>query len=221
MAPPSPSHRQLSHTPTRSADLASHTSSYPATPEDGVGNELSLPVLPGTRYTFQDPYAIRYSQSMDEYRDCFPDDASERSAHSTGILEDAKKGLCALQIQHDEENFSFYGCSDVFPLSLFGANEDRMIKRSASVPIPSDSSIVSASAGSPSIRRRQSEGREYDGHPPGIDFATGLSGHAGLNRTPRSGKNGNRTPHRQVRLMSDHRGASHVRLSSVHAVTSW
>lgn len=222
---PEPEEIELPRTPTKAATpaTAASASSYPTTPDDGFNTELNLPVLPGTRYTFQDPYVIRSTQSMDEFREiCGQDDASQGSnlsVHSTGILEDAKKGLNSFQVSQDDDYFTstLFGCSDLVPFNLFGDNEQRRITRSASVPAPSDSSIVSASRGYSHAERLRSDSQE-DFH--GIDFATGLSGHHGLNRTPKAGKNAG-TPRRQVRLMSDHRGAGHVRVSNVHAVTSW
>ena len=168
----------------------------------------SLPILPCSRQPGQNlnapfPMSIRSTQSMDEYRDFVPDDASQYSAQSTGILEDAKRRLDTMEhrsANDDDGFFSSFGCTQLFFADMAGVGMPgtRRITGSTSplsVPSPSAASTGSYESASRNVG--------------GIDWSTGFSGHSGLNRAHR-GKNGRGTPRRHIRTMSEHKGAAHI-----------
>jgi hypothetical protein len=180
------------------------------------------------------PSIIQQAQLYDERRyaqlETFGDDSTPLSLKTTlkGFVVDSGDTDC------------MYGCVDIMPIFFGICSENRNIShfapsrartsssdddsitpRTATLTRPSGSDDQSATermnnttTGVPpfnqvsapvanNARTNRNADRTY------IDFTTGRSGHGGLTRM-HGQKNANRTIHREVRMMSDHKGVANI-----------
>jgi hypothetical protein len=195
-------------------------SSYSPPILEGQEN-LHVPNHPDTHLNyshdyFNNPILLRATQSLEDHRGYFPEDDDSLSTRSVGVIEAARNSLRYESAADDDIAIAF-GCGDILPLSflsnLASCNGRRRIRRRGDAPsfvepIPRNASTISRTTAVTTATPVVVEG-ENDQYRATVNWATGLSGHSGLSQAAKP-KNQAGTPLRNIRMMSEHRGAAHI-----------